>query len=429
MNVAILGGGLTGLTAAHELVSAGHTITLFEKNPRLGGLAGGMKQPGWDWYLDYTYHHVFTTDTAILELAKNLRHPFVFSAPHTDTLFGDHHNYRIFPVDTPQDLLLLPELSLLSRLRAGVVLAFLKISPFLSAYETQTARAFLSSTMGEEVWEKMWKPLFRKKFGKYAEIVVASFIWARINKRSRSLGYPTGGFQLLIDELAEVVQKKGGAIYTRSEIVDIRKQGAQFTLIDKAGKRSAFDRIIGTVPFPVFLTLTQHILPTDYSAMQRRRKYLWAVNMIVETERPILSTTYWLNVNAEDVPVMCVVQHTNFVSSTHFGNKHIAYFAWYVPDNDPLLTASQDEVFAQVCTSIAQINPSFAGSPQPISLFRVPYAQPIFDIATVQISRALTTPTPGVYVANLDMTYPFDRGTNYAVQLGKDVSKLVLSHL
>ena len=43
MNIAIIGGGLTGLTAAYELLKYGHQVTVFEKEKTLGGLAGGFK--------------------------------------------------------------------------------------------------------------------------------------------------------------------------------------------------------------------------------------------------------------------------------------------------------------------------------------------------------------------------------------------------
>lgn len=34
----------------------------------------------------------------------------------------------------------------------------------------------------------------------------------------------------------------------------------------------------------------------------------------------------------------------------------------------------------------------------------------------------LQTSDPGLVIANLDMTYPYDRGTNYAVRLGRQAA-------
>jgi len=50
----------------------------------------------------------------------------------------------------------------------GVVLAFLKIFPFGEWLERFTARDFLITTMGKEVWRVVWEPLFVGKFGGYA---------------------------------------------------------------------------------------------------------------------------------------------------------------------------------------------------------------------------------------------------------------------
>jgi protoporphyrinogen oxidase len=55
--------------------------------------------------------------------------------------------------------------------------------------------------------------------------------------------------------------------------------------------------------------------------------------------------------------------------------------------------------------------------------FKAPFAQPIFDKNFVANMPGFETPIENFYNANLDMTYPYDRGTNYAVKLGKQVAE------
>jgi hypothetical protein len=58
-------------------------------------------------------------------------------------------------------------------------------------------------------------------------------------------------------------------------------------------------------------------------------------------------------------------------------------------------------------------------------IFKVPFAQPIFDHDFEKNIPTFVTPDKNFFVANLDMTYPFDRGTNYAVKLGKQVAGMI----
>src|SRR3954469_4796393 len=45
--IAVLGGGMTGLTAAWQLRRLGYQPVVFEKSSRVGGAIGAMKQDGW----------------------------------------------------------------------------------------------------------------------------------------------------------------------------------------------------------------------------------------------------------------------------------------------------------------------------------------------------------------------------------------------
>jgi hypothetical protein len=58
-------------------------------------------------------------------------------------------------------------------------------------------------------------------------------------------------------------------------------------------------------------------------------------------------------------------------------------------------------------------------------LFRAEYAQPVPLLNHSQKIPALQTPIPGLFWASMSQVYPWDRGTNYAVELGKKVAKRV----
>jgi len=72
MKIGIIGAGFTGLTAGLRLSQAGHEVIIFERDDKPGGLAVGYKEKEWDWTLEKHYHHWFTNDKSVLNLAKEL---------------------------------------------------------------------------------------------------------------------------------------------------------------------------------------------------------------------------------------------------------------------------------------------------------------------------------------------------------------------
>lgn len=419
MKIAVLGGGFTGITAAYTLAKNNHKVVLFEKSPVLGGLAVGFKQPNWDWHLERAYHHLFANDTDILNFAVETGfNKIYFKAPITASLFND---IKILPMDTPIDFLKLPYLDLFNKFRAGAVLAFLKVSPFFTFYEKKTAEEFIKLTMGKTVWVKLWQELFRKKFGDYAGIILASFIWARINKRTKNLGYVEGGFQTFINHLVEELKSLRVNVLTGYEINEIEKRGDKFSV-----NGQIFDKVISTLPTPIMVRLTTKIFPEKYLAGLAKIKYLHAMTLILETRKPILEKIYWLNVSAASIPIMGIVQHTNFTDKKNYGNNHLTYLAWYLKRDDKRIQMKDQELLSFVKPYIKKIKPGFDQKEiLNYYTFRAPFAQPIFDKVFLENKPDFNTPLKNFYIANLDMTYPYDRGTNYAVKLGKEVAAMI----
>ncbi len=416
MKIAVLGGGITGLTAAYSLAKKNHQVTLFEKGPVLGGLAVGFKQPNWSWHLERAYHHLFANDSDIINFAEEIGFDKIFfKAPETASIFED---LGIHPMDTPIDFLKLPHLDLFNKFRAGSVLAFLKLIPFLPIFERVTAEEFIRKTMGETVWKRLWQELFRKKFGDYAEIILASFIWARIAKRTKNLGYIKGGFQTFIDYLYKQLIDLKINVLTNYEIKDIKKRGEKYLI-----NNQSFDKVISTLPTPVMVKLTANLFPKKYLDKFYKLKYLHALTLILETKEPLLKKTYWLNVSAPQIPIMGIVQHTNFIDKKYYGGNHITYLGWYLKRDDKLFSLTKQQLvdFVKPYLKILDTKYSILNTYD----FKGLFAQPIFDRDFVKNKPDFKTPLKNFYIANLDMTYPYDRGTNYAVKLGKQVAAMI----
>ncbi|MCX7881034.1 MAG: FAD-dependent oxidoreductase [Patescibacteria group bacterium] len=417
---AILGGGLTGLTTAYYLAKKNFLVTVFEKEKKLGGLAGGFKNKDWQWFLERTYHHLFANDKEIIDFINEIGFKgLFFKTPETASLYLNHKP-KIYPLDTPWQLINFPLLSFFDRLRAGLVLAFLKISPPLSLYEKQTAINFLLKTMGEKSFNSLFEQLFRKKFGKYAENILASFIWARIKKRTKKLGYLTGGFQNFINYLEEKLGFLSVKILKNQPVIKIEKRGEKYLI-----NNQLFNIVVSTLPSPLLSQISEKIFSAEFTQNLRKIEYLSAITLIIESKQPLLDKTYWLNVSTEKIPMMVIVQHTNFINKKHYGGKEIVYLGWYLEDSDPILKMTKEELIDFILPYLKAINPHYCSSITDCFLFKTHFAQPIFNKEFIKNKPNFFTPAKNFYLANLEMTYPYDRGTNYAVKLGKEVVKFI----
>ena len=118
-----------------------------------------------------------------------------------------------------------------------------------------------------------------------------------------------------------------------------------------------FDRVIATVPSPVFLKMA-HEITGDYAAKLERVKYQSAVCLVMQTSRP-LSDIYWLNIADPDIPFIGVIEHTNFIPPEVYGGKRIIYVTNYLSPESPLYRLSCEDLLSVYEPHLKKINPEF----------------------------------------------------------------------
>ena len=88
---------------------------------------------------------------------------------------------------------------------------------------------------------------------------------------------------------------------------------------------------------------------------------------------------------------------------------------------------SKEELLSRFLPAIARFNPAFdEGWIKESWLFRAKYAQPIPPVNHSGNIPPLDTPIPGLFWASMSQVYPWDRGTNYAVEVGRQAAKLLM---
>ena len=421
-SIVIIGAGFTGLAAGYKLVKAGFKVTVFEKEDRPGGLAIGFKDFDWEWSLEKHYHHLFTSDYFVIDLAREVEVKIIFIRPKT-SVFA---NGQIYQIDSPMSLLRFPLISILERLRIGILFLFLRYFPLWKILEKTTAATFLKATMGENSWRVLWQPLFEGKFGKFAESIPASWFWARITKRSPSLGYPEGGFENLAESIAQAIERDGGKFFFGTSVVSIKKQTERFLLKTDKGSFE-FDCVISTLPTPLFAKTVEG-LPKSYTKELLNLKGIGAVNLVLALkEKLLLDNTYWLNISDRRMPFLALVEHTNFIDEKYYGGDKLVYVGNYLPPDHPYFKKETEDLVQEFTPYLKKINPRFKKEwIRKAWVFKAPFAQPIVPLNFSKVLPPLETPIPGLFMANIQQVYPWDRGTNYAVELGEKVAEMII---
>ncbi len=449
-NIAIIGAGMAGLAAAYDLNRAGHQVTIYEAAPGVGGLAAGFKAPHWDWTLEKFYHHWFASDKHMLGLIQELgwSDQVIFPRPYT-AIYWEGKFYPFDSITSNMPLFLLRHYSLIDVVRFGLAGVYLRFSSNWKPLEQHTAADWTQRYFGRRIYDLFWRPMLVGKFGEEnLKTVNMAWLWARLHARTTRLGTFVGGFQAFLDKLADYLRARGVAIRLATPVTEIRRadlglksQADMASLLKQTGGAvgqlvvatatgaEAYDAVISTSS-PALMAKLAPDLPESYSAGLRALKSMGAVVLIVSLDHQ-LTQYYWPNLPKEaGFPFLALVEHTNYVGAEHFGGDRIIYCGDYLETDHEYFRLSKEELLERFLPAFTRFNPAFDRSwVKDAWLWKTVYAQPVPDLNHSQNIPSLRTPVSGLYFASMSQVYPWDRGTNFAVEIGRKVAGMVVEDL
>jgi protoporphyrinogen oxidase len=385
----------------------------------------------WDWTLEKFYHHWFEKDHEIRQLLQEmgLWDQVIFPRPKTSYWIDG----KIYRSEISPSAIFLPQ-SLISTLRMGLAGIYLKLKPDGLPLEKYTAHDWMRRYMGEEAYNKFFRPLLIGKFGEAYQEVNMAWMWARIKARSLRLGTFIGGFQASMEAMAGKITDLGATLHLESAVERIHTRAGKPILAVK-GSEHIFDRVLSTTSPRLLLKLADGLAETSYGSKVARLKSIGALCVILALRESLLTDgTYWLNLPADSpnkadsrFPFLALVEHTNWLPKTHYDGDVIVYCGDYVPAEHEYFQLSEEELTERFVKVLPTFNRGF--SPAWIRkswVFRAPYAQPVPSINHSQNIPPLETPIPGLYWASMSQVYPWDRGTNYAVEIGRRAAQMMM---
>ncbi|MDQ0900223.1 protoporphyrinogen oxidase/AcrR family transcriptional regulator [Paenibacillus sp. V4I7] len=253
MKVAIIGGGLAGLTAAAYLSENPHVEgILFERSPQLGGRAFTYEKAGFT--LNYGAHAIYGIDRHTLtNMERELG--LSFSSKQVDkrkVFYAKHNQLTPAPLDAI-NLLKTDLLSTMQKVRfVGEITAIIANIHNLKNYATLAD--YLAESNADEDVKELWEHLVCSNFfitpedARNVSGAVISEYYHNLFLSSKPVNYVLGSWAVITNQLKQKLTTSGKwEIALQEGVESLRYADRKFVLQTK-NREVAFDKVIFAMP-------------------------------------------------------------------------------------------------------------------------------------------------------------------------------------
>lgn len=411
MKVAVVGGGIMGISLGYFLARQGVQVEIFEASSNLGGLAGPLHLED-GTLVDRFYHAILSSDSHLQALCNKLG--IADRLRFRETRMGFYYQGRVYSMNNTLEFLRFPPLGWIDRFRLGLTVLYSQFVRDWHTLESVNVEEWLIRLSGRRTYSSIWRPMLRAKFdGSFAN-VPATYIWSRLVRmkstregagQKEEAGHLIGGYITLLDAMAGQIRSLGGKIHLQtpvSEIVIEENQAHGLRLGDEVRN---FDAVVATLQVPVFRKLIPNAGP-EYHDFLTQDQYLGIIAPLLVLDRPL--TGYWtINITDEQVPFTGIIETTAYIDPQYVGGHHLVYLPKYTAPGSEFESVPDESIKEMWLENLEKMFPDFdRRSVRYFLVHRERYVEPLHALNGTHTIPAIETPVKGLYLATTAQIYP-----------------------
>lgn len=348
-NVAIIGAGPAGVTAAYQLAKMGIKVDLYEASNQVGGMAKTIDL--WNQKIDLGPHRFFSNDTRINKLWLEVVGKDYKMVDRLTRIFykNKFYYYPLKPFDA------------LFKLGIGTATICLmsffkeKIAPTKldGTFENWVTNRFgykLFSIFFKTYSEKLWGITCKELDADFAaqrikklslwEAVIGAF---KGNKNSKhktlvdQFAYPLEGTGMVYERMVKYVSEHSGTIYLNTPVKRIIAENNVAKSIElENGTIESYDHIISSMPFTQMVTRLPEV-PENIKELAFSLKFRNTILVYLKIEGENLFPDNWLYIHSNDVLTGRITNFSNWVPEINGDQKEtIVVLEYWCYDEDDL---------------------------------------------------------------------------------------------
>jgi protoporphyrinogen oxidase len=423
--VGIVGGGVLGTTLALRLQQAGANVTLLERGPSLGGLAGAFDFGG--HRIDRFYHVIVPSDERMLSLVDelDLGEHLSFS-PVGVGFFADG---KMYPFNGLGDFARFPVLSPLGRARLAWFVAQCQLRKDHAGLEDVPLDSWLRRHCGNAVVDRVWRPLLDSRFDSDHAELPATYLWARTNRMrsartsqgsGETMGCLRGGHERLIEAAGARAAELGADIRLDAGVEGLVFEDGRVNGVMVDGAAERFDLTLATLQPPAL----KRLLPESLSGSlldAYPQRYLGVVCLILKLRRSLLPY-YSVNI-CDETPMTTVVETSHVVGTEHTDGLRLAYLPKYCDASSETFQADDATIYERFTAMLRRMVPDFTDEDVvDWTVQRAPLVEPVHARGHAPRTAPVWPGVEGLGLASASQVYPRLLNGDSIVRLAEQVA-------